>query len=51
MKRLIAAALAAPFCVLAAQAQTSPPTPGGDMLTLDEALADAGARAPGPDAA
>lgn len=51
MKRLIAAALAAPLCVLAAQAQTSPPASGGDVFTLDEALAEAGAVAPGPVAA
>ena len=51
MKRLIAAVLAAPLCVLAAQAQTSPPASGGDVFTLDEALAKAGAVAPGPVAA
>jgi cobalt-zinc-cadmium efflux system outer membrane protein len=51
MKRLIAAALAAPLCVLAAQAHTPPRAPGGEVLTLDMALAEAGARSPGPAAA
>lgn len=46
MKSLWAALLAAPLCALPAQAQTSPPSAGGDVLTLDEALADAGVRTP-----
>ncbi|HEV2599601.1 TolC family protein [Sphingopyxis sp.] len=46
MKSLWAAMLAAPLCALPAQAQTSPPSAGGDVLTLDEALADAGATTP-----
>lgn len=48
MKRLIAAVVAAPLCVLVAQAQTSPPATGGDVLTLEEALAEAGGRSPVP---
>lgn len=51
MKRLIAAVLAAPLCVVAAQAQTSPSVPGDDMFTLDEALSEAGRRSPVPVAA
>lgn len=51
MKRLIAAVVAAPFCVLAAQAQTSPPPADGDMLTLGEALTEAGRISPAPVAA
>lgn len=46
MKLLLAALLAAPFCALPAQAQTSSPSAGGDILTLDEALADAGVITP-----
>ena len=46
MKSLWAAMLAAPLCALPAQAQTSPPSAGGDVLTLDEALADAGVTTP-----
>lgn len=46
MKSLWAAMLAAPLCALPAQAQTSPPSAGGDILTLDEALADAGVNTP-----
>lgn len=44
MKSLLAAMLAAPLCALPAQAQISSPSAGGDVLTLDEALADAGIR-------
>ncbi|MBE1526685.1 cobalt-zinc-cadmium efflux system outer membrane protein [Sphingopyxis sp. OAS728] len=46
MKSLWAAMLAAPLCVLPAQAQSSPASAGGDILTLDEALADAGVATP-----
>ncbi len=46
MKSLLAAMLAAPLCALPAQAQSSPPSAGGDILTLDEALADAGVTTP-----
>jgi cobalt-zinc-cadmium efflux system outer membrane protein len=46
MKSLWAAMLAAPLCAFSAQAQTSPPSAGGDVLTLDEALADAGVTTP-----
>ena len=51
MKRLIAAALAAPLCVVIAHAQTPPPGEGGDVLTLAEALTEAKVRAPAPMAA
>lgn len=51
MKRLIAAVVAAPFCVLAAQAQTSPSPADGDMLTLGEALTEADRISPAPVAA
>jgi len=46
MKSLLAAMLAAPLCALSAQAQSSSPSAGGDILTLDEALADAGVATP-----
>ncbi|MDO9370281.1 MAG: TolC family protein [Sphingopyxis sp.] len=46
MKSLLAAILAAPLCALPVQAQTSSPCAGGDVLTLDEALADAGVTTP-----
>ncbi|MBB6425263.1 TolC family protein [Sphingopyxis sp. JAI128] len=46
MKSLWAAMLAAPLCALSAQAQVAPPSAGGDILTLDEALADAGVTTP-----
>lgn len=46
MKSLLAAMLAAPLCALPAQAQSSPPSAGGDILTLDEALAGAGVATP-----
>ncbi|WP_447756043.1 TolC family protein [Sphingopyxis fribergensis] len=46
MKSLLAAMLAAPLCALPAQAQSTPPSAGGDILTLDEALADAGVATP-----
>lgn len=46
MKSLLAAMLAAPLCALPAQAQSSSPSAGGDILTLDEALADAGVTTP-----
>ena len=46
MKSLLAALLAAPLCALPAQAQSSSPSAGGDVLTLDEALADAGVTTP-----
>ncbi|MHA4836191.1 TolC family protein [Sphingopyxis sp. MSC1_008] len=46
MKSLLAAMLAAPLCALPAQAQSSFPSGGGDILTLDEALADAGVITP-----
>jgi len=48
MKRLLAAALAAPLCVLAAQAQTLPSPADGDLLTLDTALVEASRRSPLP---
>ena len=51
MKRFIAAIVAAPLCVFAAQAQTLPPVAGGEVLTLEEALAEAGRRSPNPVAA
>lgn len=46
MKSLLAAILAAPLCALPAQAQSSSPSAGDDVLTLDEALADAGVITP-----
>lgn len=46
MKSLLAAMLAAPLCALPAQAQSSSPSAGGDIFTLDEALADAGVATP-----
>ena len=46
MKRFIAALAAAPFCVLAAQAQTALPAAGRAVLTLEEALAEAVSRSP-----
>lgn len=46
MKSLWAAMLAAPLCALPAQAQSSSPSAGGDILTLDEALAGAGVTTP-----
>ena len=46
MKSLLAAILAAPLCALPAQAQSASPSAGGDVLTLDEALADAGVTTP-----
>jgi len=46
MKSLMAALLAAPLCALPAQAQSSPPYAGGDIMTLDEALAGAGVATP-----
>lgn len=46
MKSLLAAMLAAPLCALPAQAQSLPPSAGGDVLTLDEALSDAGVTTP-----
>jgi outer membrane protein, heavy metal efflux system len=50
MKTLFAAVLAVPLCAVAAQAQDLPPA-GGEMLTLDAALAAAGVRAPATEAA
>jgi len=50
MKLLFAAVLAAPLCAVPAQAQDVPP-PGGEILTLDEALAAAGVLAPATEAA
>jgi cobalt-zinc-cadmium efflux system outer membrane protein len=46
MKAYFAAILAVPLCAAAAQAQTTPPSAGGDILTLDEALAEAGMTTP-----
>lgn len=46
MKAYLAAVLAVPLCAVTAQAQTSPPSTGGEVLTLDEALADAGVTTP-----
>ncbi|WP_326523755.1 TolC family protein [Sphingomonas sp.] len=42
MKIVLAAMLAAASCAGIAQAQTPPPTAAGDVLTLDQALAEAG---------
>lgn len=42
MHRILAALLAAASCAGIAQAQTSPPIAAGDVLTIDEALAEAG---------
>lgn len=46
MHRIIAAVLAASACAGIAHAQTSPPVTAGDVTTLDEALAQAGASFP-----
>lgn len=46
MKAYLAAILAVPLCAVPAQAQSSPPSAGGEVLTLDEALAEAGATTP-----
>jgi cobalt-zinc-cadmium efflux system outer membrane protein len=46
MKSLLAAMLAAPLCAFPAQAQSSSPSAGGYILTLDEALANAGVATP-----
>jgi cobalt-zinc-cadmium efflux system outer membrane protein len=46
MHRIIAAVLAASACAQAAQAQTSPPVPAGETLTLERALELAGATGP-----
>lgn len=51
MKRLFAAVVAAPLCAMTAPAQASPPAEAGDVLTLEEALAEAGRRSPDPIAA
>lgn len=52
MHRFVAALLAAASCAGIAQAQTSPPPAGAqDVLTLDEALAEAGASSPSNEAA
>jgi cobalt-zinc-cadmium efflux system outer membrane protein len=51
MQRLVAALLAAASCAGIAQAQTSPPVPAADVLTLDEALANAGISSPSNDVA
>ena len=51
MHRLLAALLAAASCATMAQAQTSPPIEAGQTLSLDRALALAGATAPTLDAA
>jgi cobalt-zinc-cadmium efflux system outer membrane protein len=51
MHRFVAALLAAASCAGIAQAQTSPPAGAQDVLTLDEALAEAGASSPSNEAA
>ncbi|WP_204280198.1 hypothetical protein, partial [Raoultella ornithinolytica] len=52
MHRFVAALLAAASCAGIAQAQTSPPPAGAqDVLTLDEALAEAGLSSPSNEAA
>ena len=51
MHRILAALLAAVSCAGIAQAQTSPPASAGDVLTIDDALAQAGAVSPTGDVA
>lgn len=51
MHRFVAALLAAASCASVAQAQTSPPVEAADVLTLDEALAEAGVASPSNEAA
>lgn len=51
MHRVIAALLAAASCASIAQAQTSRPAGAQDVITLDEALARAGASSPSTEAA
>ena len=46
MRSLLAALLAAPLCAVSAQAQSMSPFAGDDVLTLDEALANAHAATP-----
>lgn len=46
MKSLLAALLAAPLCAVSAQAQSMSPSAGDDVLTLDEALANADVSTP-----
>ena len=46
MRTLLAALLAAPLCAVSAQAQSMSPFAGDDVLTLDEALANAHAATP-----
>ncbi len=46
MRSLLAALLAAPLCAVSAQAQSMSPSAGDDVLTLDEALANAHAATP-----
>lgn len=51
MHRIIAAVLAAGACASSAHAQTSPPTGTAPVLTLNDALARAGATSPAQEAA
>lgn len=51
MHRLLAALLAAASCASMAQAQTSPPAPAGQALSLERALALAGVASPSLEAA
>lgn len=51
MQRIFAALLAAASCAGIAQAQTAPVEASGDVLTLEEALAEAGAASPAAGAA
>ncbi|NNM77710.1 TolC family protein [Sphingomonas sp. ID1715] len=51
MYRLFAAALAAASCAAIAQAQTPPPAEAGAVLTLEDALAQAGATSPSTEVA